>query len=268
MGVYAYVYEPITFIRRKTMQFNTTTQLTTLSLGLVACLLSAQLATATPPTASIHSIPPPSGGKIGGGPFDNGGQYEGPGDTVPPCGDCAQTSTHCGGEVGYLCDAPVCNDLEWTPDVPGCKYPQFGYNGNRDWSQGYMLTIGDMVDAIQNGTDCFDDLGFITMRISSPFPVGEVHVFESGWINGFEYTPIDHAVNATVCFDGNPTVSDWAFDEVAYDYDCEYATVTVSFHVNCIHTALLLWYLSDTNMDNHQDDWLFYVDFVSCDPCD
>jgi len=169
--------------------------------------------------------------------------------------------------LGNLCSALICPELEWIPDDLICKYPVFGGNVPV-WSQGFMLTLGDVVEALQSGNACADEYGNITTCIDSPFTVDEVHVFESGMINGYSPAPISESVSATVCFNGNPTVVGWSFNQVSYNYDCEPATVCISFSAECIQAALLDWYNSGTNMADYWGKWLFYVDFISCDPCE
>ena len=250
------------------MQFNTTIQIFTLSIGFAVSHLSGQLATASQPTVSVHSNPPPSGGKLGGGPVGSGGHYEGPGDIVPPCDGCPLPPVQCEMPLGNLCAAPVCQELEWVPDVYQCKYPVFGIYQDPVWSQGFKLTIGEIVDALQSGAACSDGFGNITACVDSPFPVDEVHVFESEWINGYAPAPIEESVTATVCFGGTPTTVGWSFDQVSYNYDCEMATVCETFGAECMQSALMDWYASGADMSSYLDSWLFYVDFISCDPCE
>jgi|TARA_B100000959_G_scaffold133634_1_gene140083 hypothetical protein len=250
------------------MQFNTTTHIMSLSLGIATSLLAVQLATATPPTASVQSISPPSGGKLGGGPIGSGGHYEGPGDTVPPCDGCPVPPVQCEMPLGNLCDAPVCEELDWVADEYLCKFPVFGIYQEPVWTQGFMLTMGDIIEALQSGAACADEYGNITACIDSPFPVDEVHVFESGWINGYAGAPIGESVSATVCFDGTPTIVGWSFDQVSYNYDCELATVCLTFSAECMQSALMDWYASGVDMSSYSNSWLFYVDFISCDPCE
>jgi hypothetical protein len=253
------------------MNITLKTLIVSLPIGAVVLLCSSQLDSATHPShhsATIQGIAPPSGGDVGGEPIGGGGHYEGPGDTVPPCDTCTPPPSQCTMSLGYVCGGPECNNLDWVADQLVCKYPQFGNTGLRVWSQGCMLTLGDIIDALQNGTACIDEYGNVTTRVDSPFPVDEVHVFESGWINGYEPAPISQSVSATVCFDGTPTIVGWAFNQVAFDYDCELATVSITFSAACMQQALLGWYWNGTDLGSNSDSWLFYVDFISCDPCE
>jgi hypothetical protein len=253
------------------MKITTTAQLLVLPLGLGAAIYSAQLAIATNPTSpgvSISATTPPSGGHVGGQIKPGGGHYEGPGDTVPPCDGCSTPPSQCSMPLGYVCGGPECDDLSWQPDYLVCKYPQFGNSSTPVWTQGYALTLGNVIETLQNSTACFDPYGNITTRIDAPFPVDEVHVFESGWINGYIPAPIDQSVSATVCFDGTPTIVGWSFNQVAFDYDCAPATVSITFNASCMQQALMDWYANGTDMGANWDKWLFYVDFVSCDPCE
>lgn len=252
------------------MKLTTTTQLIALPLGLASIVALSQFATATHPSNtsfSVDSVPNPGGGHTGSEGHGGGGHYAGPGDTVPPCPGCNVPPEHCVMPLGYLCDSPVCEDLMWTPDDPVCKYPQFGVNVDPLWAQGYMLTIGDMIELLQSGAACADAYGNITTCITSPFPVEEVHVFESGWINGYDPAPISQSVTATVCFDGVTSFPGWPFDEVARNYSCQYTTVCVSFSAACMQQALLEWYSAGADIIG-SDGWLFYIDFISCDPCE
>ena len=248
----------------KTLQ---TIQLLTLPLVLSSVYVVSTLADATQDIQAntVTSVTPPSGGHVGGQPV---GVYIGPGDTVPPCDGCTIPEEQCDMPMGTVCYGPACPYLDWTENEMVCKYTQYGYSQTPMWTQGYYLTIGEIVEGLQNGSSCIDQYGNITTRITSPFPVDEVHVFESGIINGYNPSPIEESVSATVCFDGAPAVAGWAFDEIAYDYDCELATVTISFNAACIQEALVAWHAYGTDMNMYQNVWLFYVDFVSCDPCE
>jgi hypothetical protein len=64
-----------------------------------------------------------------------------------------------------------------------------------------------------------------------------------------------------------PTAIGWSFNQVSYNYDCEMATVSVTFNAACMQQALMDWYVSGADMEEYFNDWLFYVDFISCDPC-
>ena len=255
-----------------TMKLTTTTQLIVLPLGLASIVALSQLAKATHPSQHnvvVTGTQIPGGGiigaPIGGG---NGGHYEGPGDTVPPCPGCPIPPSHCVMPLGFVCGGPECTELEWVPDDRVCKFPRFGFNTDPVWSRGYRLTMGDVIEMLQNGSACADAYGNITTCIDSPFPVDEVHVFESGWINGYQPAPISQSVTATVCWDGMPSVVGWPFNEVAKDYNCEYTTVCISFSAACMQQALMAWYASGADLGSNWDSWLFYVDFLSCDPCE
>ncbi len=252
------------------MKITPTTQLLTLPLALSAVYNISTIAAATHPEAppTVTTITPPSGGDVDGQPIGGGGHYEGPGDTVPPCDGCTPPPSQCTMSLGYVCNGNECLDLEWGADDYVCKYPQFGFSSTPVVTQGYYLTLGEIIDSMQNGAACIDEYGNVTTRIGSPFPVDEVHVFESGMINGYSPAPIAQSVSATVCFDATPTIIGWSFNQVSYDYDCEFATVTISFNAACLQQALIGWYSSGTNMNDYWNDWLFYVDFVGCDSCE
>ncbi|MDP7008699.1 MAG: hypothetical protein QGI78_03915 [Phycisphaerales bacterium] len=248
------------------MKLSTTTQLIVLPLGFASIVALSQMAIATNPSATVTSIPNPSGGHVDGQ-HTGGGHYEGPGDTVPPCDGCSVPPEHCVMPLGFLCGGPECSELEWVPDDPVCKYPEYGFGSDPVWSQGYMLTIGDMVELLQTGAACADAYGNITACIDSPFLVDEVHVFESGWINGYQEAPISQSVTSTVCFNGSTSFPGWPFEETTRNYNCEYVTVCVSFSAACMQQALIEWYASGADIIG-SNSWLFYVDFLSCEPCE
>jgi hypothetical protein len=241
-----------------------------LPLTATAILFVSELASATHPSipgTTITNISPPPGGGTDGQPIGGGGHYEGPGDTVPPCDDCEVPPAQCVMPLGNVCFAEECPELEWVPDAQICKYPVFG-GQDLVWAQGYMLTVGDVIEALQSGNACADEFGNITTCIDSPFPVDEAHVFESGMINGYVPSPIDESVTATVCFDGEVSIVGWSFNQVSYNYDCEFATVCITFSADCIQGALMDWYANGTDMGSIWNQWLFYVDFISCEPCE
>ncbi|MBC8201146.1 MAG: hypothetical protein H8E86_03790 [Planctomycetes bacterium] len=247
-----------------------TTHYLGLTLIVTAALLSSKIASATHPSApgiTTQGTSLPSGGGIDGQPIGGGGHYDGPGDIVPPCPGCPLPPSQCIMPLGDVCFANECLEVEWVPDYEVCKYPMFS-SGGPVWTQGYMLTVGNIIEALQSGDACADEFGNITMCIESPFAVDEVHVFESGMINGYDPAPIDESVTATVCFDGEASIVGWAFNQVSYNYDCEFATVCVTFNADCMQGALMDWYAYGINMDSIWNQWLFYVDFVSCEPCE
>ncbi|MBT5584523.1 MAG: hypothetical protein HOJ54_11040 [Phycisphaerae bacterium] len=224
------------------------------------------------PGTTVTSIGTPGGGGVGPIIFGGGGTYGGPGDTVPPgpgnhhIGMCTMNFPP------NVCDSgPACNlGWEWTPDEPRCEWPAFLPSTTEPlYAQGFKLTAGDVLEMLDQGTACVDAYGNITACIQAPFDVHEVHVFQSGWTNGYnQNAAINNAVSTTVCVDGDLLMSGWPFEEVAQARPCDYPIVCISFNAECIAQALQDWAASGTNLDEWSDAWLFYVDFVSCTPCD
>ncbi len=240
--------------------------------NLGALAVAAQSRPIAVPIVQISGIPIPGGGGLVPVPWGNGGTYGGPGDTVPPgpgehhIGMCTMSLPPA------VCDAsPACSlGWEWEPDQPRCVWPQFGpATGYQHYAQGFRMTISTMVDLLENAGSCVDQQGNITICIDAPFPTHEVHVFESGWINGYERTAaIEDAVSTAVCIDGEIVMAGWAFDEIARAAGCTYPQVCITFNAECMWAALQDWAEAGINLDAWGDAWRFYVDFVRCDPCD
>jgi hypothetical protein len=224
------------------------------------------------PTVVTAALPIPGGGSVGPIGFGGGGTYEGPGDTVPPGPGNGNIGICTMNLPPVVCSGtPSCDSgWDWTPDDPRCVWPKFGpFSEDPLYAQGFMLTIGDVLQLFQQGNACIDSYGNITACIMAPIDVHEVHVFQSGWINGYiANVPIADAVGATVCVDGTLLMSGWSFQEVAQARPCDYPTVCVSFNAECLFEALRDWSESGVDLNQWSNSWLFYVDFVSCMPCE
>lgn len=224
------------------------------------------------PSVVLTALPVPGGGGVGPIIVGGGGTYEGPGDTVPPgsgSGDIGMCTMNLPPAV---CDVDPACDLgwDWTPDESRCVWPKFGPPTNDPlYAQGFMLTIGDVMEMFDQGAACIDAYGNITACIAAPFDVHEVHVFQSGWINGYNHNaPIDEAVSTTVCVDDDLLMSGWSFEELAQARPCDYPTVCVTFNAQCLFAAMQDWAQSGVDLNAWSNAWLFYVDFVSCMPCE
>ena len=100
-------------------------------------------------------------------------------------------------------------------------------------------------------------------------PWSEIHIFESGWINGYyNQAAIQNAVPATVCVGGEVVSIGWAFEELVKAESCEMTDVCITFNAECMIDALLDWAVSGIAPGEWADSWLFAVDFVSCAPCE
>ncbi len=220
----------------------------------------------------VSSVAVPGGGGTDPIPWGNGGTYGGPGDTVPPgsgghqIGLCTMElpPVVCGG-------SPSCGlGWEWIPEPVRCVWPRFGPGvGYPLYAEGFKMTIGTMMDLLESGDDCRDALGNITICVDAPFPTHEVHVFESGWINGYDRdAAINDAVSTAVCIDNDIVMAGWAFEEIARASGCTYPTVCITFNAACMEAALQDWAKAGIDLNAWSDAWLFYVDFVSCDPCE
>ena len=221
--------------------------------------------------AQISAVIAPSGGTVPI-PWGNGGTYEGPGDTVPPGTGGHQIGMCTMNLPPVVCDAwPQCSEgWEWAPDTPRCVWPQFGPAvGAPVLTQGYGLTINTVIGMLENGAECIDQYGNITACVEAPFEVHELHIFQSGWING--YVPdaaIKQAVSPAVCIDHNIQMAGWSFQEIAQSRPCDYPMVCITFNAQCMMQALRDWQSAGIDLSQWGGSWLFYVDFVSCMPCD
>ncbi|MCP4759484.1 MAG: hypothetical protein GY894_11650 [Planctomycetes bacterium] len=220
----------------------------------------------------LHAAPIPGGGQIDPVPWGNGGTYGGPGDIVPPgagehtIGMCTMELPPTGCATDPQCDL----GWEWTLDDERCVWPRFGPgSGLPHVAQGYMFTIADVVAMLQPGSGCIDWQGNITICVDAPFDVHEVHVFQSGWINGYVPTAaIENAVSTKVCIGGETVMAGWSFEELAEAQNCDFPTVCITFSAECMMAALRDWAASGLDPSQWAGSWLFYVDFVSCTPCD
>jgi hypothetical protein len=132
-----------------------------------------------------------------------------------------------------------------------------------------MFTIGDVVAMLQEGANCTDWQGNVTICVEAPFETHEVHVFQSGWINGYLPTAaITDAVSTSVCIGGEIVMAGWSFEELAESRNCDFPTVCITFNVECMAEALRDWAATGLDFSQWAGKWLFYVDFVSCTPCD
>ncbi|HCA38836.1 MAG TPA: hypothetical protein DEO92_04050 [Phycisphaerales bacterium] len=224
------------------------------------------------PGGVVTPLPIPGGGVIGPIIVGGGGTYEGPGDTVPPGSGNGNIGMCTMNLPPVVCDTDPACDLGWywTPDDPRCVWPKFGPpTTDQLYAQGFMLTIGDVMEMFQQGNACIDVYGNITACIAAPFDVHEVHVFQSGWINGYNNNaPIAEAVSTTVCVDGDLLMSGWSFEEIAQARPCDSPAVCVSFNAQCLFAAMQDWSQSGVDLSQWSNAWLFYVDFVSCMPCE
>jgi hypothetical protein len=198
-----------------------------------------------------------------------GGPYQGPGDIVPPIDDEHDIGT-CDMSVAGPCGAFACTVVQWHPQRKRCTLPALASSsGEPVWAKAYTLTIADMLPLLGANAPCTSTMGNITFEITSPFPVQEVHIFESAWINGHDNSAaIDDAVPASVCVNNSVLVTAWPFSELVTAVPCDSATVRVTVSAQCLRNALIDWLASGLNPQAWMDKWLFTVDFVSCDPCD
>jgi hypothetical protein len=238
----------------------------------VAAVVMMAATSVAGPGFSLQQISVPGGGGIGPIPWGNGGTYEGPGDTVPP-GIGEHTMGMCGMQLPpVVCDATAQCDLgwQWTADSERCVWPRFRPGvGLPLLAQGFMLRPDTVIEMLQSGAACLDGFGNITVCVESPFEAHEVHVFQSASINGYSSdAAIDDAVSTAVCIDDELVLAGWSFEELAQARPCDYPTVCITFRAECMIEALRDWADAGVRPDGWGNSWFFYVDFVSCTPCD
>jgi hypothetical protein len=227
------------------------------SLSLVTCLTYSGPALASPGPLPPTIVP-------------SGGVYEGPGDIVPPVDD-EHDIGRCDMPLGLVCTAQdSCDVMDWQPQPLRCTLPALtSSNPEPVWARLYTLSIREIVEGLQSGDMCLDEYGNITTCLEAPFPISEVHIFESGWINGYDsQAAIESAVPVTVCVGGEVLSVGWPFEELVKAEACEITTVCLSFSAECMREALLDWALSGLSPFEWSNKWLLAVDFVSCDPCE
>ena len=199
-----------------------------------------------------------------------GGAYQGPGDTVPP-GDDDHDIGRCDMPFGLVCQAvDSCPEMDWLPHAPRCTLPALqASDPDPVWARLYTLSIREVIEGLRSGATCQDEFGNITTCLQTPFPVSEIHVFQSGWINGYNaQAAIQDDVPATVCVGGEVLSIGWAFDELVRAESCDMTEVCITFSAECMTSALLDWAMSDISPGEWADSWLFAVDFVSCASCE
>ena len=198
-----------------------------------------------------------------------GGPYQGPGDIVPPIDGEHDIGT-CEMTVANPCGTFACSSVQWHPKRKRCTLPSLALSSSEPvWAKAFNITIADMLPLIGENGPCTNASGNITFQVTSPFRVQEVHIFESGWINGHvSNAAISEAVPASVCVNDSVLVTAWPFAELVTAEDCDFATVCITVNAACLRQALIDWLASGLNPQDWLDKWLFTVDFVSCDPCE